>query len=265
MRKAKLWLMPLCLFLFAGCSSDSKQDESFGVAQSMKMVADTQRGSAEYLAYEHRITVRLARESIEAGFNRLVDYCGQDRAHQCTVLHASVNTGDYARASLRMRLAPAGVEPLIAQAAETGDLNARAMDVEDLQTAVADNSKRMDMLIQYQSRLQALEKESAADVDALIRVAGELARVQSDIEYAQGEKAALMQRIQMDIVNISLEPERYGSFFEPIAEAASGFGENLSNAIAFAITGVAYSMPWLVLLIFLIWLVRKFWLRRHTG
>lgn len=263
MHKSIFSIVSICLLFVAACSSDAQRDFEGGIAQA-KMVADVQRGSSEYLAYEHRITVNLERESIESNFNRLVDYCGKDRTHQCTVLHASINTGDYASANLRMRLAPAGVEALIAQAAEAGELNARAMDVEDLQMAVADNSKRLDMLLQYQARLQALEKESTADVDALIRVASELARVQSDIEYAQGDKAALMQRIQMDIVTVSLEPKRYGSFLEPIGEAVSGFGENLSSAIAYAITGIAYMLPWLILLSIVVWLVRWFWLRRKV-
>jgi Na+-transporting methylmalonyl-CoA/oxaloacetate decarboxylase gamma subunit len=43
----------------------------------------------------------------------------------------------------------------------------------------------------------------------------------------------------------------------------AGFGSNLSQGISIAIAGVAYLLPWLVMIAIVTWVVRRLWRRRR--
>lgn len=250
-------------FFALGCSESNSdmqgQAEHFKMSGIAAEQAPTQSRN-NYLAYEHSLTVELPQEDMKAAFNQLLVLCQQD-ANQCTVLRSELNSGKYARSYLRFRVLPSKVDGITALASSLGKLTRESTDVDDLQDAIVDGGKRIELLQAYQQRLLKLEQEANQDIESLIKVASELSRVQSDLEYALGEKARLLQRVNQDIVNVNLEPLSYKGFWAPIGEATGDFGEHLSDALVVFITALAYIIPWLLLLIAIIFVIRHFWRR----
>ncbi|WP_445356315.1 DUF4349 domain-containing protein [Microbulbifer sp. EKSA008] len=92
----------------------------------------------------------------------------------------------YGRIHFRIHLTR--VDKIIKLASKQGGVIQQETKAEDLHDVIIDNQKRLEMLLQYQSRLVELKQKSASDIDTLIKVAEKLASVQSDIEYSQGKK-----------------------------------------------------------------------------
>jgi hypothetical protein len=250
-----------CLFLLSiiSCSSESSDDAASFSVQKEAAVEAEQRKRTGYLAYEHRITIDLPKGDIEKVFEEIISFCADDTINKCTMLHSSLNTGDYSSSNIQVRILPNGVVPLLGLASKQGDVSNKSTDVEDLQDTIVNGKKRLEMLGQYQSRLIELEKKSSSSIESLIKIAEELSQVQSNIEYAEGKKAKLLQRTQMDIVHISLHARSYISFWGPISDSLADFGENLSEGISQAIIAIAYLLPWVVIGIFLLYVLRIVW------
>ncbi len=264
MNYIKYILSSLFILSIISCSSESSDDAaSFNMHQEVSVEAK-QRKSTDYLAYEHRITVDLPKNKIETVFEGIISFCADDTKNKCTMLHSSLNIGDYSSSNIQVRIMPKGVGSLLSLAAKEGKISSKSTDVEDLQDAIVNGNKRLEMLLQYQSRLNELEKKSSSDIESLIKIAQELSQVQSDIEYAEGEKAKLLQRTKMDIVHISLHARSYISFWGPISESLIDFGENLSEGISQAIIAVAYLLPWVVIVLFLLYVLRIIWRKNRA-
>lgn len=252
-------------FATAGCSPEGSQIDAEAPdplrASTMKMHADTYIAAPEfqsgnsYLAFEHQITVSVANDEIMSAAEHIKSLCRE----QCTILATNLQQGDLSYAFVRMRMAPERVATVIKTAGALGQVVSQNTQADDLQNQVADNSKRIEMLISYRDKLQQLEQNSAQEVDALIRVASELSRVQSDLEYAQGEKARLYQRIDQPIVSVHLQTVEYDSFWSPIGKSLSQFGEYFAKGTAFVLMAIAFGIPSLIVLIVLFVLARFVW------
>jgi len=258
-------LLPsLLLVTLLGCSSESQDSLSYVELADSTPEQSEQQKRGQYLAYEHRLTITLAEDEIQETFEKISSLCARDAAHQCTMLHSSLNIGSYPSAVIQVRILPQGVAALLNSASEKGTIAGKSTDVEDLQDAIINGGKRLEMLTQYRARLLELEKKTDSNVESLIKVAQELSKGQSDIEYTEGEKARLLKRTRMDVVSISLNAVSYVSFWDPIANSLGDFAENFSHAIAEVIEAVAYLLPWLVILFALFYVLRIVWRKtRH--
>ncbi|AWF81572.1 hypothetical protein BTJ40_12470 [Microbulbifer sp. A4B17] len=271
----------LALFILCsnyGCSESGSESSvtsyNHNARASSKVVADirfpepitgvNQGERGEYIAYEHFLTTELPAEEVEPVFHKLQLLCQQEMEKKCTILHSSLSNDEKPYGRIHLRIHPTGVDKIIDLASEQGGVIQRETKAEDLQDVIIDNQKRLEMLLQYQSRLIELEQKSASDIDTLIKVAEKLASVQSDIEYSQGKKAKLLKRTQMDVVQVELHSKSYTSFWNPISDSLSHFGENLSDGLSEAITAIAYLFPWTLIVLFLFYLIRIIWRKTRS-
>ncbi|BFM13705.1 hypothetical protein R50072_38580 [Simiduia litorea] len=248
--------------LAIGCSdTHSPQADQFRSNETAMAIAPKRpQARGQYLAYEHSATVEMAEAKIPSAVNALVEHC-QKFSQSCTMMHSELQAGEYANGYLRFRVAPADVDKLFELARKYGALTRQSTNVDDLQDAIVDGGKRIELLQAYQQRLLTLEAQASKDIESLIKVASELSRVQSDLEYALGEKAKLLQRVNQDIVNIQLTKITNTGFWAPILDSISEFGDNLSDAIATMVTALAYIFPWLILLLVMLFFTRFVWRR----
>ena len=254
----------VALLAIAGCAKQAAHMEAAsGAARPEAPPSPASAASVNrYLAYEHTLTIDAPQEKILPLFDAAQATCREATAESCAILQAQITSGEYASAQLKFRATAKGVLKLIEVLSAQGEVASRSTSAEDLAGPIEDNAKKLAMLNDYRGKLEALRGRSNADVDALIKLTHELAQVQSDIESLSGAQAALVQRVETEILTVSITSFRSRSFWSPIGDATSDFSGDLADAIASFITGVAYLLPWAVLVILAIWIWRKVRRRR---
>jgi hypothetical protein len=119
------------------------------------------------------------------------------------------------------------------------------------------------MLTNYRKQLLELQVKAGTNIDAAIKVASELSTVQSTLEQVTAQAAYQAKRTTTDIVTIYLSVTEQKAFWRPIHDAIRNFFGNLSEGTSQAITAVAYILPWLLVVIPGLLLVRFLWSRRR--
>ena len=251
----------LILLVSSGCS-----DSSYNLAKTnweystQGLVVETDRSESNYLAYSHSVTVETQQSLIAKAFEDIKSACSNNKEHHCQILESKIGSNNYSN-SIRLRIAPKAVGEILKPAEAAGKIVSQSTNIVDLQDKIIDNNKRLDILLKYQERLTTLEVQATNDIVSLVQITEELAKVQSDLEYAQGEKSQLRQRIQLDIVNISFIRSSHSSFWSPIGDAFDEFSDNLSEGIASVIVGIAFLGPWIITLLLILPIARFGWRR----
>ena len=252
----------IAMSALSGCGQN--EPYSLEKRKEVGMASDSetsQRASTKFLAYEHSISIDISEEKLSTAYKKTVASCVEDRENNCTILNAEIASGEYSSAHIKLRVKPGGVKRLLESAAGKGDVVGESTHVEDLALPITDNKKRLKMLTSHRDRLLSLHEKAADDIESLIKISEELAKVQRELENAQGQNAHLLQRVDMDIVNIRFAVEKNRSFWKPVAQSLSKFSSRFSKGISDTITGVAYLLPWLFVIIPAIFGFRFLWRR----
>jgi Domain of unknown function (DUF4349) len=247
----------------AGMTACNRNNHHVSEPQAL-MVSQPLRAEAAHstLSREHGVTIEVLESDLHSGFQRLTDRCTADAANHCTILQSDVSSGQYSAGLIKLRIDPKAVEDLIGFAASLGRLEHRSTQVEDLADAIQDTQSRIEMLTTYRKQLFELQAKAATSVDAAIKIASELSTVQGNLEQANGQAVFQTKRTTTDIVTIRFSVTEQKAFWRPIRASARDFLGNLSEGVSQAITAVAYILPWLLVVIPGLYLVRFLWRRR---
>lgn len=258
-------VMLVSLLLLFGCSQKAQigaQQFAAAPESAASARAADPAGSApnanKYLAYEHSVSIDADDDQVARLFEAAQTACREAAAEACAILDARISRGETSFATLRFRAKAAGIKKLIEVVSAQGRVSSLSTTAEDLAGPIEDTAKKLAMLTDYRTKLEAL-RVRAADVDSLIKLNHELAGVQSQIESLTGDQAHLVQRVETEILNVSISSYQNRSFWSPISESTSGFGGNLSQGIATAITALAYMIPWGLVVALIVWGIRVLW------
>lgn len=245
----------LALLAAAGCA---RHEGGAAVA------ADAVRNPAGgMLAYEHDVEILLEEKTIPARLKASQQACGSGKFGACSVLGVSQQGGDHPRASLTVRIAPAGVEPFIAQAAQGAEVGSRNTRAEDLAQAVGDNTLQQDRLTRERDRLlEFLQRRDLAVAD-MIALSQQLAQVEAQLQAAQQEGAQHRHRIDTQRVTLEFVPPGGQSGRGEIRQALRDFTATLSTGTAWTIRAVAFLIP-VGLVLWVVVAVLRRWRRRKT-
>lgn len=249
------------LVVVAGCSN--KEDSAGVAAPAAAVNQEPGQVARRSMAYEHVINLDAPEGKIVAVYESVQATCKAAVDDQCVILESSLRTGRYVHAHLKFRAKPSGIQKLMTELGAQGKVISQFTTAEDLAAPLEDTAKKLEMLVDYRSKLEVLHKRASNDVDALIKVNKELAQVQSEIEAMTGHKAGLVRRVETEILNVNLDSKETQSFWKPISDSLSEFARNLSNGISSVVTGLAYMLPWGLTIAAFVWIGRKLWIRRR--
>ena len=152
-------------------------------------------------------------------------------------------------------------DPIIGLAGKDGKMAARNTRAEDLAQPVADTERELGLMTVHRDRLAEFMKSKELKVEQLITVSRELATVQAQIEALSTTHANLRRRIDTELLTISLSLPRqdYAAEQSPVLDAFRSFGTDFKQAIAQVIGFVAVLLPWLVIIVPGLILLRMLW------
>ncbi len=222
------------------------------------------QGNGLHLAYSHQLTLGVPEGHVRAHFTAARDRCLNDAALRCVLMDASLHNvdavtprGDESESGdLELRLPHEAIgtfvnalsQPLEDETAGTVAVTSQATTAEDLGQPIADSERRHAQLTDYRDRLHELESRHDIKVDDLIKIAGQISDVQSQLEAADAQQRDLAQRVNTEKLSVNFHgPARSGGSFGPVSSvwknAADILGDSVASALEFSIT----ALPWLPL------------------
>jgi hypothetical protein len=214
------------------------------------------------LAYEHRVSIELSAAMLPQRLDAVRKTCVEDSKRACMLLDVSrQDTRGTINGRIRMRVPPSGVEPMVAIASAGGKVVSRTTHAEDLAQPAADTDRQIALLTTHRDRLAEIMKNRDLRVEQLITVSKELATVQTELDAAATQRRNLQRRLDTELLEIELSVEgaRYGGADTPVRDALRSFTADFFNAVAMVIGFIALLLPWLVVILPGIVLLRLFW------
>lgn len=275
------WLLPLLLVGLAACNDADQAAPAAAPATSvsrmapqteMTMAADAggvvNPEQVQYLAERQFWGIELPEGQIEARWQSHVDLC---RAG-CEVLQAAIAKSTQApvSASLQLRVARAQA-PSLLKAMSGPEVKERRIEREDKTLQVVDVEARLKNLGELRDRLRHLLESRPGDLKDVLETERELARVQGDLDAMAAQRKALANETEKILLQVEYRPEpsitRTGAL-QPLAEVFSSAGHALAESLAEALLFVIRVLPWLFIVLPVVWggwkLVKRLFAWRRT-
>ena len=249
----------------AKMAADSTAGNVGGAEQSLTEISEPQANPAEprkYIALRHHLQIESPAEQMQAAFDAAVAHC---EALSCQMLSANYNKEtpyNPPSASLSFRVPPRSVEIFLTGLAKNGEITQHGRDSEDKTMQVVDADARIKNLTELRDRLRAMLTDKSAKFKDLIEVETQLANTQSELDSFTSMRKALSLETDLVAVNIDFTAAQGISqqgFFAPVARAFKDAGSVMMESFGAVITFVVSAIPWLLIGIPLLLLVRKFW------
>jgi Domain of unknown function (DUF4349) len=219
----------------------------------------------KFIALRHHLQIETPASQMQAAFDAAIAHCA---ALNCQMLSANfVKGSEYntPSASLSFRVPPRSVEIFLTGLAKNGEITQHGRDSEDKTNQVVDADARIKNLTELRDRLRAMLTDKSAKFKDLIEVETQLANTQSELDTIMGVRKVLSQETDLVAVNIDFMATRgvtEQGAFAPIARAFKNAGATLVDSLAMMITFIVGVLPWLLMGIVALWLVRRFWRKK---
>lgn len=261
---ARTWVIVIsCMLLLLPVTGCSNKAGTGGSPELARMVTTTAPRNA-FLAYEHEVRIEIPADEMAPRLQALQADCQQAKFGACTVLGTSQSGGDYPRASLKVRMAPSGVEPMIRSASQGAKIGSRSTDAEDLAEVVADNRLQQSRLQKEHSRLSEFQQRKDLSVSDMIALSKQLSEIEAQAEAAERAGAQQQRRIDTQLLTIELATPGGQQGRSEIAQSLRDFGAILTTSIAWLIRAMAALLPVAALLALLLFSWRR-WRRRKLS
>lgn len=254
------------LLLFSGCAkktansrpSDVAQFSPFDVSVYAGELPDAQR----FIAVSHKLQILAAESQLQKSWESVSNFCS---TIHCEILNSSITSRtreSLPSASITLRVAPGDVPKLMEHLEKQGTIVQHTTESEDKTTAVVDTEARIKNLAGFRDHLRAMLAKPAATIKDSVDIQQQLTEVQSNLDSETAQRKILANETEKVAVVISFRIERTterSGGFKVIGDAFRESGSVLGESIASLITVVVAVIPWLIVIVPLLWLVRKMW------
>ena len=216
----------------------------------------------KYIALRHHLQIETPADNMQATFDAAIAHC---EALNCQLLSANFNKATpYSppSASLYVRILPRNVAIFLNGLAKNGEVMQHGRDSEDKTSQVVDTDARIKNLTELRDRLRLMLTDKSAKFKDIIDVERELANTQSQLDAFSSMRKVLSQETDLVAVNIDFTAAQgitEQGFFAPVARALKDAGSVMMESFGSVITFVMSAIPWLLIGIPLIWLIRRIW------
>ncbi|WP_369969192.1 DUF4349 domain-containing protein [Stenotrophomonas rhizophila] len=251
------WAGMLVLGL-AGCAARN-HGEAADAAGSAGALASPE---GAMLAYEHDLDITLDAAGIAPRVKQIAEACQSARFGDCAVLQVGQQGGEYPSGSVKVRIAPKGVEPLIGLAGQGGEVASRNTHAEDLAQQVADTALTKARLQKEHERLLAYQDSKDIKLADLLTITQRLSEIEAGVEQADKDAAQQHRRIDTQLVTMQFHTPSGQRSRSEIGQALSESGAVLTTSVAFLIRALSALLPWAVVAWVFAWIGSILWRRR---
>ena len=247
----------------------AESDAVGGAEQSLTEISEPSdntgnNAAKKYIALRHHLQIESPANKMQAAFDAAVKHC---EALNCQLLSANYNKEmPYSppSASLSVRVPPRNVEIFLDGLAKNGEVLQHGRDSEDKTNQVIDADARITNLTHLRDRLRSMLNDKTAKFKDLIEVETQLANTQSELDSIVSIRKALSLETDLVAVNIDFTASQgitEQGFFAPVARAFKDAGRVMMESFGSVITFVVSAIPWLLIGIPVLWLIRRYWVK----
>lgn len=221
----------------------------------------------KYIALRHSLQIETPSEQMQTIFEAAIKHCEQ---LNCQLLSANYNKEtpyNPPSASLSARVPPRNVAIFLDGLAKNGEVLQHGRDSEDKTNQVVDTDARIKNLTELRDRLRLMLADKSAKFKDIIDVERELANTQSQLDSMLSMRKILSQETDLVAVSINFSAAQgitEQGFFAPVARALKDAGRVMMESFGSVITFVMSAIPWLLIGIPVLWLIRKYWVKIKT-
>ena len=264
MPRIAAFLFALLLVTAAGCAKTDGYSQADAAAEAAPGGLIGQANApGNFLAYSHEATVRLEAADIADRVAAVRTACMEGRHGTCTVLGEEQSSGQWPGGKLQLRAEPKAIEPLVAMAAQGGELSQRATEAEDLADAVRDNGLRQQRLRIQHERLSEFLARRDIKAEDLIALSTQLAQIETELQASEQEAAQQQRRLRTNLLTLRFESSRVTAESSEVGEAIRDSLSVLDTSVAVLVRLVVALAPFALLLGALAWVVRALLRRRR--
>jgi len=255
-------LIPAVLLLFTTGCKKSGLREFTRLAMTAKLVSA--ESTSRYIAERDKLEIVTSESDLQKSWSEAVAFCGTIR---CEVISSrismrtanSVPSGD-----LSVRVAPEDFEKLLNSLQKLGKIEQHTTEREDKTVTVVDTEAKIKNLTGFRDSLRTMLGRPSATVSDLVQIQKQLADTQAQLDSETTQRKLLANETEKIAAEISFYIERAGEgggAFAQIWRAFVESGSVLADSTASLITTIVAVIPWLILIVPGIWLMRKAWKR----
>jgi hypothetical protein len=212
-----------------------------------------------YIAETHKFEVIAPDSELEKSVESLLAFCA---TIQCEVVSSSVTTraeDSTPSGSISVRVAPQDAAKLFAQAEKLGKIAQHTTEREDKITAVIDSEAKIKNLTTFRDNLRSMLAKASATVKDLVDIQQQLMETQSQLDSETAQRKVLANETEKILVELSFRVPKNAtntSSWTQIGNAFRQSGQVLADSTAAVIITVVAIIPWLILILPGLWLLR---------
>lgn len=278
----------VAILSLAACADGSQNAADYEMAEAEGAAADASGGAKQaalaapaegsasateipvsqpQIAYSYDYGFRLPSAEIPKAQQQHISLCNQMPANGCRVLNMSNSggEGDYANGRLHLEVTAPKARVFGEQLAEAVDQNggsqiSSSIQGEDLSKKIVDTEARLRSRVLLSQRLTELLRTRKGTVAELVEAERAVTDVNEEIDQARSWLKEMRGRVAYSTVMVNYQSGAPGSggFMRPIREAFGGIASTLGYSVAAAVTLIAVTLPWILLLALGIYLRRRF-------
>jgi len=217
--------------------------------------------ASRFIAVRHKLEIIEAASALPKSLEAVVAYCG---SIQCEVLSSNISgtAADSAPSgAISMRVLPQDLNKLLDFAGKQGKIAQHSTETEDKTAAVIDVEAKIKNQMEFRDSLRRMLVKPGVNVADLLQIQEKLAEAQSELDAEATLRKNLANETEKVAVEIAFRSEiRYArrGAFAAVAEAFAEFGYNFANSLAALIEAIAAIVPWLIVIVPGIWLLKRF-------
>lgn len=220
-----------------------------------------------HIELRHNVTVEVLADTLEAVWRERLNAC---KLPACEVVSADIQnqSGALASANLSLRIVPVQAGALLDTLRGLGKLAVHQMSQTDRTNEVIDIQARLANQKALRDRLRLLvASHNVAKVSDLLEVEQQLARVQGEIDSAEGQMRATLavtEKVSFDITFRAPASFSQPGSWEPLRNAWNRMGNTFAESLAALMYFVAGGLPWFVVGGGVVWGLRRLWRARKA-
>jgi hypothetical protein len=247
-----------------GCNYAKKASMPMEYGSPRMMLEAFAASPQRYIAEHHKLEVITPESDLQKSWESTVAFCA---TVQCEVVSSSITTraGDSLPSGIiSLRVAPDDLKKLLGFVEKSGKIAQHTTQREDKTTEVVDAEAKIKNLTTFRDNLRAMLGKPSATVKDLVEIQKQLTDTQSELDSETAGRKILANATEKIAVEISFRVERPSTDARGFAQIWSALRESgsvLADSTASVITTIFAIIPWLVLVLPVVWLLGKAWRR----